>query len=101
MFALVTTVRFDRQLAVFRRLHPELKRHLAGVFRDLEADPAQPHLGLQPLAGGLADLHAIRLPHAHQITVQLRPDAREVILLDVGTRDDGTHSHHPHGPTRS
>lgn len=44
MYALVTTSHFDRRVVKFKRAHPELKKHVARVLRDLESDPFQPRL---------------------------------------------------------
>lgn len=53
MYALVTTSHFDRRVVKFTRAHPELKKHLAQILRDLESDPFQPHLRLHALMGEL------------------------------------------------
>lgn len=88
MYRLVTTSRFDRRSARFRRAHPELKHRLARVLRDLEADPFQPHLRLHPLKGDLQGLHAVSVTYAYRLTLTLRITEQEVILLDIGSHDE-------------
>ena len=87
-YQLVTTSHFDRRVARFRHAHPELKKRLATLLRDLEADPFQPHLRLHPLKGALAGLHAVSLTHAYRLTLTLRLTEREIILLDIGVHDE-------------
>ena len=88
MYALVTTSHFDRPAVKFTRTHPELKKHLARVLRDLESDPFQPRLRLHALKGELKGLHAVGLTHAYRVTLTLRVTKKEIILLDIGTHDE-------------
>lgn len=88
MLVLVRTSHFDRRLARFARMHPELRPRLAQVFRDIESDPFQPHLRLHPLSGDLAGLYAVSVTFAYRITLTLRLTAGEIILLDIGTHDE-------------
>lgn len=39
MYSLVTTSHFDRRAIKFTRAHPELKKPLAKVLKNLEANP--------------------------------------------------------------
>ena len=88
MYALVTTHHFDRSVAKFSRAHPELRKQLAKIFRDLEADPFQPHLRLHALKGSLEGLHAVSLTHAYRVTLMLRAPKKEIILLDLGSHEE-------------
>ena len=88
MYALVTTHHFDRSIAKFSRARPELRRQLAKILRDLESDPFQPHLRLHPLKGSLEGLHAVSLTHAYRITLMLRTNKKEIVLLDIGSHDE-------------
>jgi mRNA-degrading endonuclease YafQ of YafQ-DinJ toxin-antitoxin module len=88
MYALVTTRHFDHSIAKFNRAHPELRRQLAKILRDLESDPFQPHLRLHLLKGPLEGLHAVRLTHAYRVTRMFRTAKREVILLDIGSHEE-------------
>lgn len=88
MYALVTTSHFDRRAAKFTRTHPELKKHLAKVLRDLESDPFQPYLRLHALKGALEGLHAVSVTKAYRMTLTLRVSKKEIILLDIGTHDE-------------
>ncbi len=88
MYQLVATRHFERRLARFSRAHPELRKRVAEVLRDLEADPFQPHLRLHPLKGELAGLHAVRITYAYRLTVTLRLAEKEIVLLDIGSHND-------------
>ncbi len=88
MYALVTTHHFDRSIAKFSRAHPELRKQLAKILRDLEADPFQPYLRLHSLKGSLEGLHAISLTQAYRVTLMLRAKKREIILLDIGSHEE-------------
>ena len=88
MYALVTTRHFDSSTAKFSRAHPELRRQLAKILRDLESDPFQPHLRVHPLSGSLEGLHAVSLTHAYRLTLMLRTTKREIVLLDIGSHEE-------------
>ncbi len=88
MWTLLSTSSFDRRVAKFTRAHPELKQKLARAVRDLEEDPFKPRLRLHPLRGQLGGLHAISLTHGFRITLILRAESKEVVLLDIGGHDD-------------
>ena len=88
MYTLVPTRRWDRQATRFRRAHPELRRRLAQVLRDLEANPMQPHLRLHALHGELEGAHAVSVTFHYRIVLTLMIREREVVLLDIGTHDE-------------
>ena len=88
MYELVWSARFTRQLRRFKRSHPELDQRIAGVLRDLETDPYQPHLKLHRLQGGMNDLHAISVTYSHRIILTLLVSECEITLLDIGTHDE-------------
>ena len=44
MYVLLTTGYFDRRVVKFTRAHPELKKPLAKVLGNLEANPVLPSL---------------------------------------------------------
>ena len=88
MYALVRTSHFDRRLARFARAHPDRRRGLAQVLRDLEADPFQPQLRLHPLRGEMEGLYAVSITYMYRLTLALRVEEREAILLDIGSHDD-------------
>ncbi len=88
MWTLLTTSSLDRRVVKFTRAHPEIKRKLAQVLRDLEEDPFKPRLRLHPLKGQLGGLHAISLIHGFRITLILRAKKKEIALLDIGSHED-------------
>ncbi|MBI1811059.1 MAG: plasmid stabilization protein, partial [Nitrospirae bacterium] len=44
MYTLAWTAHFTRSGEKFKKRHPELRKRLADILRDLEKDPFQPHL---------------------------------------------------------
>ena len=88
MYALVPTRHFDSSIAKFSHAHPELRRQLAKILRDLESDPFQPRLRLHSLKGSLEGLHAVSLTQAYRITLMLRTKRKEIILLDIGGHEE-------------
>ena len=88
MYALVATHHFDRSTAKFARVHPELRRRLAEILRDLESDPFQPRLRLHLLKGSLEGLHAVSLTRAYRITLLVRVKQKQIILLDIGSHEE-------------
>ena len=88
MYSLVSTAHFDRRALKFTRAHPELKKPLAKVLKNLESNPFQPSLRLHPLSGELEGLHAVSVTYAYRITLTLRVTKNEIVLLDIGSHDE-------------
>ena len=88
MYTLRPTRHFDRRSQKFRDAHPELRRRLAMVLRDLEANPFQPHLKLHALRGELDGYHAVSVTYEHRILLILLVREREIILHDIGSHDE-------------
>ena len=88
MYVLLTTGHFDRRVVKFTRAHPEIKRPLAKVLKNLEADPFMLSLRLHPLSGELEGLHAVSLTYVYRITLTLRITKKEIILLDIGSHNE-------------
>lgn len=88
MYKLVWTKYFTKTAKKFIKNHPDLKGRLAGVLRDLEADPTRPSLRIHPLKGGLEGLHALSLTYSYRITLTLKITEKEIILIDIGSHDD-------------
>jgi mRNA-degrading endonuclease YafQ of YafQ-DinJ toxin-antitoxin module len=88
MYLLVTSKHFERRSEKFKQAHPELKKRLAQLFRDLEADPFEPHLRLHPLKGKLDGLHAVSLTYEYRVVLTLKITEREIVLIDIGSHDE-------------
>lgn len=88
MYVLLTTGHFDRRVVKFTRAHPKLKKPLAKVLKNLEADPFMLSLRLHPLSGELEGLHAVSLTYVCRITLTLRITKKEIVLLDIGSHDE-------------
>lgn len=88
MYKLIWSGHFTRSAKKFTKLHPELKKKLAQIFRDLEKDPFQPHLELHSLGGKMKDIQAVSLTHSFRITLTVIITDKEVVLLDIGSHDE-------------
>ena len=88
MYTLVWTAHFIRAAEKFKKRHPELKKRLADVLRDLGKDPFQPHLEYHHLGGKLKGKQAISITDSYRITMTIMITEKEIILLDIGTHDE-------------
>ncbi len=88
MFTLVWTAHFTRAATRFAKRHPELKRKLARILRDLEKDPFQLHLDYHHLGGKLKDMQAISITDNYRVTLTIVIAEKEILLLDIGTHDE-------------
>jgi len=86
---LVWTATFVRTARKFLRRHPDLRGIFEDVLRQLERDPHADRLRLHPLRGRHRGKHAVSLTYEYRIILILKLTEREVILLDVGTHDEG------------
>ncbi len=88
MYTLVWTAHFTRAANKFAKRHPELKKKLAGILRDLEKDPFQPHLDYHHLGGKQAGIQAVSITDSYRITMTVIITKKEIILLDIGSHDE-------------
>ena len=92
MFNITTSEKFLRQASRFFRKHPDLKPRFAATVSAMQQDPFQPGLGLHQLTGKLSGCHAVRLTYSCRITLTLLISEHEIILLDIGSHDEGYRS---------
>lgn len=88
MYTLVWTAHFTRAAKKFAKRHAELKKKLAGILRDLEKDPFQPHLDYHHLGGKQAGIQAVSITDSYRITMTVIITKKEIILLDIGSHDE-------------
>ncbi len=88
MYTLVWTAHFTRAAKKFTKRHPELKKKVAGILRDLEKDPFQPHLDYHHLGGKQAGIQAVSITDSYRITMTVIITKKEIILLDIGSHDE-------------
>ena len=88
MYALVWTAHFTRAAKKFGKSHPELKKKVAGILRDLEKDPFQPHLKYHHLGGKYKGMQAISITDSYRITMTVMITEKEIILIDIGPHDE-------------
>jgi mRNA-degrading endonuclease YafQ of YafQ-DinJ toxin-antitoxin module len=89
MYAVVTPLQFLRQARKFFKQHPDLRPRFAKVLGDLQQDPFKPHLELHALSGKLTGCYAVSLTYSYRITLTLMVFEKEIILLDIGSHDEG------------
>jgi len=87
-WTLVTTASFDRRARKFLTRHPDLRPRLAETLEKLRTDPFEPSLRLHPLTGKLQGLQAVSPTHSYRITLTLQITEHEILLLDIGSRDE-------------
>ncbi len=88
MHTLVWTAHFTRSAEKFKKRHPELKKRLADVLRDIEKDPFQPHLKYHHLGGKLKGIQAVSINDKYRVSLTVAISEKEVVLLDVGSHDE-------------
>ncbi len=88
MYTLVWTSHFTRTVEKFKKRHPELKKKLAQVLRDLEKDPFQPHLHYHHLGGKLKGIQAVSINDKYRVSLTVVITEKEIVLLDVGSHDE-------------
>jgi addiction module RelE/StbE family toxin len=88
MYTLVWTAHFTRAAKKFATRHPELKKKVAGILRDLEKDPFQPHLEYHRLGGKYKGIQAVSITHDYRITMTIIITEKEIQLLDIGLHDE-------------
>lgn len=88
MYTLLWTAHFTRSAKKFAKRHPELKKKVAALLRDLEKDPFQPHLDYHHLGGNQTGIQAVSITDSYRITLTVVITKKEIMLLDIGTRDE-------------
>jgi mRNA-degrading endonuclease YafQ of YafQ-DinJ toxin-antitoxin module len=88
MYTLVWTAHFTRAAGKFVKRHPELKKKVALILRDLEKDPFQPHLDYHHLGGKQTGVQAVSITDSYRITMTVIITKKEIILLDIGSHDE-------------
>ena len=88
MYTLVWTAHFSRAAGKFVKRHPDLKKKVALVLRDLEKDPFQPHLDYHHLGGKQTGVQAVSITDSYRITMTVIIMEKEIILLDIGSHDE-------------
>jgi mRNA-degrading endonuclease YafQ of YafQ-DinJ toxin-antitoxin module len=88
MYTLVWTAHFTRAAGKFIKRHPELKKKVALIVRDLEKDPFQPHLDYRHPGGKQTGVQAVSITDSYRITMTVIITKKEIILLDIGSHDD-------------
>ena len=88
MYTLVWTPHFTRAAKKFAKRHPELRKKVAHILRDLEKDPFQPHLRYHQLGGKYKGMQAISITVSYRITMTIMITEKEVLLIDIGPHDE-------------
>lgn len=68
--------------------HLDLVNKFKYTIQKLENDPFESSLKLHKLQGNLEKFHAVRLTYEYRIVLVLQIVDEQIILVDIGTRDD-------------
>jgi len=88
MFTLVWTSSFTHSANKFIKNYSDLREKFTSVLCELETDPFQPHLKYHHLDGNLNGVQAVSITYKFPITITIIVSESEIILLDVGSRDE-------------
>lgn len=88
MYAIIAPKQFLRQARNFFTKHSDLKPRFKKLLEALQKDPFRPSLKLHPLSGKLSACYAVSLTVSYRVTLTLIIDKKEIILLDIGSRDE-------------
>lgn len=88
MYTLFWTAHFSRSAKKFSKRHPELRKKIATLLRDLEKDPFQPHLDYHHLGGKQTGIQSVSITDRYRITLTVVITKKEIMLLDIGTHDE-------------
>jgi len=88
MYTLVWTAHFTRAAKKFVKRHPDLKKTVAGILRDIEKDPFQPHLKYHQLGGKYKGMQAVSITDDYRITMTVVITEKEIQLFDIGPHDE-------------
>ena len=85
---LVWTSHFIRAAKKFAKHHPELKKKVASILRDLGKNPFQPHLKYHHLGGKYKGIQAVSITDDYRITLTIAITEKEIQLLDIGSHGE-------------
>jgi mRNA-degrading endonuclease YafQ of YafQ-DinJ toxin-antitoxin module len=88
MYTLLWTAHFTRSAKKFAKRHPELRKKVAAILRDLEKDPFQPHLEYHHPGGRQTGIEAVSITDSYRITLTVVITKKEIMLLDIGAHDE-------------
>jgi len=88
MYTLVWTAHFTRVAKKFTKRHPDIKKKVAAILRDLGKDPFQSHLDYHHLGGKQAGIQAVSITDSYRITLTVIITKKEIILLDIGSHGE-------------
>lgn len=84
MPSIITTKRYEKSLARFKKLHPEMRDKYVKTLRMLEKNPHHPSLRLHKLTGKLDDYYSVSLNMKYRILLDFIIRNDQVILIDIG-----------------
>ncbi len=88
-YTLIYPQSYIKRAAVFAKKHPDLLKQYEKILQLLELNPLHPSLRLHPLSGKLHGLHSVAITSLYRITLELIIHEQNIILVNVGTHEDG------------
>lgn len=86
MLKLIPSKRFERNLKVFIKKHPELTPEIKERLEQLQKNPRNPRLKVHRLTGKLKGLLGASLTYEYRLVFYLEDDA--IYLITIGTHDE-------------
>lgn len=87
-WTIVETADYARTLRKFLEKHPHLREAHARVIALLAVNPHDPSLRPHQSRGEHAGIQAASITYSYRMTVTIAIMEREIVLLDIGSRDD-------------
>jgi len=89
-YRLLASPDYNRKLARFLRVHPDIKPRYARTIELLELNPFHPSLRLHKLSGALEGLCSVSINLAYRITLEFEIRPGEILLVNVGSHDEAS-----------
>jgi len=84
MIKLITTKRYDKSLAKFKKKHPQLRDKYKKTITLLVKYPHHPSLRLHKLKGTYSEYYSISLNMKYRIMLDFIIENDKIILIDIG-----------------
>ena len=87
-YTIIFTESYLRRARKFFKKHPDIISQYEKCLQLMEMNPFHPSLRLHPLHGTLKGLYSISITLSYRITVEFVIDAKEILLIHIGTHDE-------------
>ncbi|MFT4533298.1 MAG: mRNA-degrading endonuclease YafQ of YafQ-DinJ toxin-antitoxin module [Saprospiraceae bacterium] len=84
MPSILTTERYERSLAKFKKLHPEMREKYIKTLRLLGENPYHPALRLHKMKGKFEEYYSVSLNMKYRMMLDFIIKDDQVILINIG-----------------